>query len=163
MLNILDSLLGTPQQRQASQDFVNRYEQGPPHEGYSDQEVRDRYQNVAAQLPPDLFHQSATQALERLSPQQRMELGHHLQQQAQNQNIPIPGMGNQGATQQYSDPGALAQILTGLNQQQPGLLGQLLGGGGGTGGNMFDSPVAKAAMAGIAAIALKRLMSQQRQ
>jgi hypothetical protein len=60
----------------------------------------------------------------------------------------------------------LAQLLGGLHQQ-PGLLGQLLGGGaggllgggggGGTGG-MLGNQLAKAALAGIAAMAAKRML-----
>jgi hypothetical protein len=47
-----------------------------------------------------------------------------------------------------------------MEQQQPGILGQLLGGGGGGGaGSMLDNPLAKAALAGVAAIAVKKMMS----
>jgi hypothetical protein len=74
----------------------------------------------------------------------------------------------------YQDPGYLSQMAGQMNQQQPGLLGQILsgalgsgmGGGfgagmsGGTGGQgMLNNPVAKAALAGIAAIAVKKMMS----
>jgi hypothetical protein len=62
----------------------------------------------------------------------------------------------------------LAQLLSGLHQQQPGMLGQLLGGGGGAGGllgggsggagGMLGNPLAKAALAGIAAMAAKRML-----
>jgi len=51
-MGLLDSLLGNPQQQQDYQQYVTRYEQGAPHEGYSDQEVLQRYQRVAPQLPP---------------------------------------------------------------------------------------------------------------
>ena len=50
-MGLLDSLLGNPQQQQDYQNYVQRYQQGPPHEGYSDQEVLQRYQQVAPQLP----------------------------------------------------------------------------------------------------------------
>ena len=43
------------------------------------------------------------------------------------------------------------------NQQQPGILGDLLGGGG-SGQSMLQSPIAKAALAGIAAMAVKKMM-----
>jgi hypothetical protein len=47
-----------------------------------------------------------------------------------------------------------------MHQQQPGLLGQLLGGGqaANSGGSLFSSPIAKAALAGVAAMALKNVM-----
>ncbi len=54
----------------------------------------------------------------------------------------------------------LAQVTSRMEQQQPGILGQLLGGGGAGGGagNMLDNPLAKAALAGVAAMAVKRMM-----
>jgi hypothetical protein len=50
-------------------------------------------------------------------------------------------------------------------QQQPGLLGQLLGAGTGGGsaaggvGQVLANPLAKAALAGIAAVAVTRMMN----
>ena len=48
-MGLLDSLLGNPQQQQDYQNYISRYQQGEPHEGYSDQEVLQRYQQVAPQ------------------------------------------------------------------------------------------------------------------
>jgi len=46
-----------------------------------------------------------------------------------------------------------------MEQQQPGILGQLLGGAGGSGaGGMLSKPLAMAALAGVAAMAVKRMM-----
>ena len=42
-MGILDDLLGNEQLQKQYKDFVKRYEQGAPSEGYSDQEVLDRY------------------------------------------------------------------------------------------------------------------------
>jgi len=36
-MGLLDSLLSSPQQQHDLQNYVQRYQQGPPHEGYSDQ------------------------------------------------------------------------------------------------------------------------------
>ena len=41
-MSFLQDLFGDHQQQQGYQDFVNRYEQGPPQEGYTNQEVADR-------------------------------------------------------------------------------------------------------------------------
>jgi hypothetical protein len=38
-MGILDELLGGGQRQKEYRDFVDRYEQGDPSEGYSDQEV----------------------------------------------------------------------------------------------------------------------------
>ena len=158
-MSFLESVLGGGQQRQEFQDFTQRYDQGPPWQGISDQEAYNRFQQVAPQLPPQTYQQSAQQAFERLSPQQRMQLGQYLQQQAQQQNVVFP---HQGGTEAFQDPGYLAQVTGQMHQQQPGVLGQLLGsalgGGGGGGQSMLESPIAKAALAGVAAMAVKQMM-----
>jgi hypothetical protein len=48
-----------------------------------------------------------------------------------------------------------------MEQQQPGILSQLLGGGGGGAGSLLDNPLAKAALAGVAAMAVKQLMNRR--
>ena len=154
-LDFLQNLLGGGQQRQGYQDFVNRYQQGPPQEGYSNQEVADRYNEVATQLPPDAYQQSAEQAFARLTPEQRAEFAQWLQTRAQQQNVTVPPM---GPANQAPDAGTLAQMTTQVRQQQPDLLSQLLGGHSGT---ALDNPVVKAALAGIAAMAAQRFLSRR--
>jgi len=51
-MGILEDLFGGGQRQQDYADFVNRYEQGHPAEGYSDAEVVDRYREVAHAVPP---------------------------------------------------------------------------------------------------------------
>ena len=72
-----------------------------------------------------------------------------------------------GLINSYS--GFLAQAAAKMQGQQPGMLGQLLGGGGGGlggmlgssgGSGMMGNPMAKAALAGIAAFAAKKMMSR---
>lgn len=154
-MGLLDSLLGNPQQQQDYQNYVSRYQQGPPQEGYSDQEVLQRYQQVAPQLPQAEYQQAAEQAFTRMSPQERSQFGQYVQQQSQAQNMPVPGFGQGVGPEVYQDPQYLAQHTAQFHQQQPGMLGQLLGGGG---GSMLGSPVAKAALAGIAAMAVSNAM-----
>lgn len=178
-MGFLDNLLGGTQQRQDYQDFVNRYDQGAPHEGYSDQEVMQRYQQVAPNVPNDVYMQAAQEAFSRLTPEQRMQFGQQLQQRAGQQNLNYPDLNRPASDERFQDPGFLAQQVTRMHQQQPGLLGQLFGGGGGSnyGGSgaggygssnapekdLLGNPVAKAALAGIAAMALKHMMGQQGQ
>ena len=54
-------------------------DQGPPWEGYSDQEVLDRYGSVAHNVPQTDYEQAAREALARLSPGQRAEFAQELQ------------------------------------------------------------------------------------
>ena len=59
-MGILDELLGGGQRQKDYRDFVDRYEQGDPSEGYSDQEVLERYGEVShAVRPPDQYAQAA--------------------------------------------------------------------------------------------------------
>ncbi len=170
---VLQQLLGGGQQRQQYQDFTTRYDQGAPWDGISDREAVERYQQVAPQLPPQMYQESAQEAFARLTPQQRMQLGQYLQQQSQQQGIGgFQDRNQDGVDDRYQDPGYLAQATGRLEQQQPGILGQILGGalGGGMGGGMggmgsgggqgmLESPIAKAALAGVAAMAVKKMMS----
>ena len=178
-MGLLQQLLGGGQQ-QEYQDFVNRYDQGSPYDGISGQEALNRYQQIAPQLPPDVYQQSAQEAFSRMSPQERMQLGQYLMQGAQQQGINFPDMNRDGIDDRMQDPNYLAQMAGQMHQQQPGLMSQILGGGGGGGmmgggnqmggggqmgggniGNMLDNPIAKAALAGVAAMAAKRFLSQR--
>ena len=108
-----------------------------------------------------MYQESAQEAFSRLTPQQRLQLGQHLQQQTRQQGYNIPDLNRDGIDDRLQDPAYLAQATGQLQQQQPGILGDLLGGGGSSGGGqgMLQSPVAKAALAGIAAVAVKKMMS----
>jgi hypothetical protein len=173
----LQSLLGggaagqqQPQQRQAYQDFVRRYDDGPPWAGVSDQEAAQRDQEVAPRLSPQEYQESAQEAFARLSPQERQQFGRYLQQQARQQGVAVPDLNRDGVDDRLQDPAYLARVTSEVQQQQPGLLGGLLGGAGGAGGgapgsdplgNILANPIGKAALAGVAAIALKKMMSQR--
>ena len=159
-MGILDDLLGGGQRQRDFKDFVNRYEQGHPSEGYSDQKVVERYRDVAHAVPPDQYAQAAQEALARLSPEERAAFVKVLQQRAQTQGATLP-------RQLGANPKDLSQVLTDLHQT-PGRLRDLLGGGaaqpqaaGPTTGiaSILASPLAKAALAGIAAMVAKRVMS----
>ena len=52
-MGILDELLAGGQRQSEYKDFVKRYEQGAPSEGYSDQEVLKRYGEVSHAVSQD--------------------------------------------------------------------------------------------------------------
>ena len=164
-MNLLEGLLGGGKQRSDWDDFVGRYDQGAPYDGILDREAFDRYQQVAPQLPPDVYERSAQDAFARMSPQERMEFTQYLRQRAQQQNLNFPDLNQDGIDDRVQrDPGELARMTTRMRQQQPGGLGALLGGGGGGGGGMGDmlgNPLAKAALAGVAAMAVKQMMNRR--
>ena len=157
-MGILDDLLGSGQVKRTFEDFVNRYDQGHPAEGYSDQEVVDRYREVAHAVPPDQYAQAAQEALARLSPEERAEFVKLLQERARARGVGLP-------PQIGSDPKDLSQVVTDLHEK-PGQLTDILGGGSAppraSGSspltNVLASPLAKAALAGIAAMVVKRVM-----
>jgi hypothetical protein len=164
-MGIMDDLRGG-QRKKDFQDFVNRYDQGHPSEGYSDEEVLQRYKDVAHEVPPDQYARAAQEALARLSPEERAEFLRMLQERAQARNVPLP-------ERMESNPKDLGSVLTDLHQT-PGRLRDLLGGGapapgqgagaqaqeGGLGSltSMLGSPLAKAALAGIAAMVARKVM-----
>lgn len=154
-MGLLDTLLGGGSQRNQYQEFVQRYEQGKPWEGVSDEEAAQHYTSVAQQLGPQEYRVAAEEAVNRLSPDERAELAQHLRQQARQQDVNFPGLHE---TPNLEQPGVLASLMSKMHGQQPGILRQLLGGGSG-GGTGAQSNVAKAALAGIAAIGLKKALA----
>ena len=160
-MGILDDLLGGGQLRGKFEDFLKRYEQGHPAEGYSDREVVERYREVAHEVPPDQYAQAAQEALARLSPEERAEFVKMLQERARARGVALP-------PQVGSDPKDLGQVVTDLHTK-PGQLRDILGGGNepqaSGGGGLTDvlaSPLAKAALAGIAAMLVKGYVRRSR-
>src|SRR5215472_8491584 len=153
-MGMLDELLGGGQIQKEYQDFVNRYEQGDPAEGYSDQEVLKRYGEVSHAVPPDQYAEAAQEALSKLSPEERAAFVKMLQERAAARGVSLPG-------KVAPDPKDLGQVLTDLHEK-PGRLRDILGPGGAqpqeqaSASNpitdMLSSPMAKAVLAGIAAI-----------
>jgi hypothetical protein len=159
-MGILDDLLGGGQTQKDFKDFVNRYEQGDPAEGYSDQEVLKRYSEVSHAVPPKEYAKAAQEALEKLSPEEREEFLEMLRNRAAARGVKLPG-------KVASDPKDLGKVLTDLHEK-PGQLRDMLGPRGGgaqeqaQGSNpivdILSSPQAKAVLAGIAAMVIKRVM-----
>ena len=157
-MGILDEMLGGGQLQDMFRDFVKRYEQGHPADGYSDQEVVDRYREVAHAVPPDQYAQAAQEALARLSPEERAEFVKMLQERAKTRGVALP-------QQVGTEPSDLGQVVTDLHEK-PGQLRDILGAESqprsGSGSSpltsILASPVAKAALAGIAAMIARRVM-----
>ena len=156
-MGILDDLLGNEQLQKQYKDFIKRYEQGAPYEGYSDQEVLKRYGEVSHAVPPDQYAQAAQEALAKLSPEERAAFVEMLQERAAARGVKLPG-------KVAPDPKDLGQVLTDLHEK-PGQLRDILGPsaqGQAAGSNpiidILSSPTAKAVLAGIAAMVVKRVM-----
>ena len=157
-MGILDELTGGGQRQKEYRDFVDRYQQGDPSEGYSDQEVLKRYGEVSHAVPPDQYAQAAQEALSKLSPEERAEFVKMLQDRAAARGVTLPG-------KMAPEPKELGQVLTDLHKK-PGQLRDMLGGGAAEPQeqasspitDILTSPMAKAVLAGIAAMLVKGVM-----
>ena len=155
-MSIMDLLRSGGERRGEYEDFVNRYEEGEPWEGVSDDEARSRYDEVSSSISDDDYELTAQEAYERLSPEQRRELARMLREQSRRQGVQLDEYDDDDDERYARDPRELARMTRKVKKQQPGGLGALLGGGGGIGG-MLGNPVAKAALAGVAAMAAKKM------
>src|SRR5438046_572720 len=120
-MGILDELLAGGQRQKEYGDFVKRYEQGDPSEGYSDQEVLNRYGEVSHAVSPDQYAQAAQEALSKLSPEERAAFVKMLQDRAAARGVTL-------SPEVQPEPKELGQYLTNLHQK-PGQLRDMLGGG----------------------------------
>lgn len=185
-MDMLTNILGGQQQQQEFDDFSKRYDKGAPWDGIDDDEALNRYNQVAPNIPPDVYEQSARESFSRLDPQQRRQLGQYLQQQAPQHGVQFPDVDRDGQDDRLQDPDFLAQATSQMHRQHPGILGQILGGGapgglgggamggglgsmlgggqqssGGGMGGMLSSPIAKAALGGIAAMAVRHMTNRR--
>ena len=97
-----------------------------------------------------------------MSPEERVQFGRYLGQEAQWQGHDFIDLNQDGIDDRLQDPDYLAQTTSRAHQEQPGLLSQLFGGsgsgGGHAGGGMPSSPLAKGVLGGIAAYGLSRML-----
>ena len=141
--------------RARARDFVGRYEEGEPWTNISGQEAAEHYGRVVARVPREQLRSAAEEAYGRMPRGQRAALGDLLGQR----------MGFRGGSP-IDDPRELAGLTARLQQQEPGGLAGLFDGGGdgdrGRGdGLALDTPLAKAALGGIAAITVERLLGDR--
>ena len=123
----LTNMLQDAATKEELQDFTQRYDQGQPWEGISDDEAREQYDKVAPQLDDREYEESARESFERLEPEQRKEAAREL------------GVG------ETDDPDELARETNRVRKEKPDLLQQLM-----------SNPAIKGAVAGIAASAVKK-------
>lgn len=148
-----------------ARDFVSRYETGSPYEGYEPDEAIHNYRSVEGRLSPEEYEEAAQEAFGRMSPQDRRQVAEMMAQR---------GGGQFNVT---DDPRDLARMTSRFRQQDQGggglaslfglggggggggdLLSAARGGGGGGMGDLMNNPLAKVALGGIAAMAMKKLM-----
>ena len=157
-MGILDELLGGGQLQKEYSDFVERYEQGHPSQGYSDEEVLKRYGEVSHAVQPDQYAQAAQEALSKLSPEERAMFVKMLQDRAASRGVTLP-------VNVTPEPKELGEVLTDLHNK-PGQLRDMLGSDAAQQASVsnpiadiLSSPMAEAVLAGIASMVVKRVMA----
>lgn len=135
--------------RACALDFIGRCETGQSDEGYTEEEAVHNYRTVAGWLTPLEYEDAANEAFDRLSYEQRGQLKGVLRQRTAGR-----------LDVQNDDPRDLARATARFREQEAGGggLASLFGEGGGAG---RGHPLAKAALGGVAAVALKKVLSCQ--
>ena len=114
------------QARQNAQNFVDRYHDGHPAEGYSDQEALANFLAVTRGATPDQVAEATRMAVANLPTDQRAEFNQMLQQRQQGTGmVDIQRSGQIG----QGNPGGGAPAAGSLDDVFGGLLGGLLGAG----------------------------------
>ncbi len=145
---------GTPDNyEQRAQQYHQGYQNGQGQ--YADldpNDVYDRYQRTVQHAPPEVVQQAHEEVFNQMPMDQRQQIGDRFRQAHNdpNQAFQYPQM--TGGPSDYN-PAQLGGMMRQAQQQQPDLLQGMLGQGG-----ALSNPMAKMAMAGVAAIAAQKLM-----
>ena len=151
-------------QRQRARDFADRAERNP--RDLDANEVLQNYRATTSRLSPEQYQRAAEEAFSKMSPEERRELKREMRRRAR--------MQDQDDRDDDDSPTVLAQTAHQAHQthESSGGLAGLFGLGGGDDqgtdtakggiGGMLDNPLAKVAIAGIAAVAAKHLADPNR-
>ena len=188
-MGLLDQLLSGGQDRDRFDDFTRRYDKGAPDEGYDDDEVQGHYRQLDNEIDDDTYQASARDAFARMQPEERSQFGsmlrgaardrghNDLDEQYDQYGDDPDSLAKYAGRARRQDPDLLGSLLGGGSGAggAAGALGGLLGGSGGAAGGLGDllgggsrggqggiagNPIARAALAGITAMAVKRMTSR---
>lgn len=121
----------------------------------SDEEAAQRYQQILAQLPPDQAAELNALAMSQVGGTERRNLAGRFRQAHQNPDSPFDGY-EYDDDDQAADPMSLGRMSARAQQQDPALLGGMFGQNSPLGGQ-----IGKAALAALAALLIRRMMSGQ--
>ena len=151
-------------QRRRARDFADRAERNP--RDLDANEVLQNYQATTSRLSPEQYQRAAEEAFSKMSPDERRELKREMRRRAR--------MQDQNDGDDDDSPAVLARSAQQAHQEHEsgGGLAGLFGLGGGDDksdenaksgiGGLLDNPLAKVAIAGIAAAAAKHLADSNR-
>ena len=151
-LEMLKTVLNSQQQQQDYRGFIERFNTGHPADGYTNEEAFARYREIARPAPTEVYQQSAEETFARMSPQEREDFGRFLELRARQNGVNMAG--SMGGGLDFTNPNTMASMVTMLHEQ--GVFSQLLGG---QAGEMLSNPLARAALAGIAATVAQKVLA----
>lgn len=142
--------------RGRARDFADRYDRGA-YDQMGDDEVIHNYRAASSRLSPEEYQTAAADALRNMDPEQRRELRREMKRRSRDRYDAAD-----------DSPEELARTMQRADQEEQGGggLAGLFGLGGGDDrsqpqqsgvGGMLDNPLAKVAMAGVAAFAAKKI------
>jgi hypothetical protein len=163
---LLGGLFGTQDddddtRRGRARDFADRYERGA-YDQLGDDEVIQNYRAAASRLSPEEYQTAVADSLRKMDKEQRRELRREMRRRSRDRYDAAD-----------DSPEELAKTMQRADQEEQGgggLAGLFgLGGDGRDSGSpggglqgVLDNPLAKVAMAGVAAFAAKKLTDPNR-
>jgi hypothetical protein len=150
--------MATPQQQPASGDnltsldeLLRQAQQGQG--GDQQDDIPDQYQQLLQTAPPDVIEQAHADAFAQLSVEERRSIAESLRAANDDPNQAFQFTGFTGG-EQDTDPQQLAAMFARAQQQQPDLLGSILGRGNGGSGN----PLMQMVLSTVATLVMQRLL-----
>ena len=153
-MDLLQQFLGrSPQRQQEYADFLQRFQSDP--NSISDEEAARRYRELMQNASPDVAAQANEHVFSQLPQQDRSALASHFQSAHNDPDQPFDGY-TYGDPNQAAEPRNLGRMASQAAQQEPDLLGQLVGQN-----SPLDSTLGKVALAAGAAYLASRVLGGQ--
>ncbi len=151
-MGMLDQLLGGDAAG-TFESLIRQFESGTAHE-VSHEDAAAHHDRIAKHLSTDDYARAATEAAQRLTPEERRELGPKLAEAARAQGHDVDAtLAEHGGDATSSD--AIGKLLTAL-QANPGGIGALVSSGGLQ--SLVGNAAFRTALVGVAAMAAKKLL-----
>lgn len=113
---------------EAEADFVNRYQDGPPSEGFTSEEAVGYLQQIRGEVPPEVLQRAAVASVQNLPAEQRKQFAEMLERRQQGTGMVTIERSGQ-AREADGRGGGGGQGGADMNDVLGGLFGTLMGGG----------------------------------
>ena len=155
MFDRLSNFFGQDTTRQQDyQEFSQRHQSDPA--SIEGSEVSRRYRDLAGQLDDNDMDEAHEQAFTQLAPQERRQLAERYQEATRDGSRPYQGFPKGMDLDQAAQPRELGRMTRRAAQEDPDLLGQLVGPN-----SPLNSTGAKLAMAGAAAFLANKYLGKR--